>query len=894
VSFSNGKDWVGVRLTGDSVGKGNNDGTVNGITYFPGCAPKGGIFVRESAVKLIPKANIAQNDGNNRLRQKKTRNSITPKLLSSTKNSSVTTRATTETPPSSQPSAPSPAAIEKEKSMVDNPLMGRVFLEDLNDVGVRSIHFDKTFGCYLSHELDPYPNKNEGVSWPSRVIFQEQYFNFNERKFRGTIDYECDHDFSLMSEVFELTFDTQFICVLSGTITKRYKSHNPRTGTAEEIAEIGGSTSYTKTNLDELVDMPTIIKRLEEEGATEKSLGPFRAIAHARGVYANDPFFELNIGYVKNGKEWIDMSSPRPCSYQKEARTIPLGEIFDDHKRNDKGCFSFLTEERGITIRQLEAILAMIIRLCVAEGWKNRDGKALTPETVTLYEVNTYIIGPYTKHSQMSFVERLPSTAGTQPPRWFVSHFWGEPVVDFMSCIKTHKNDFALNYSDNTDRRGGGMSNDTPVWICSYANNQNDLGASNMADPGKSSFIKAMRIANFRTLAMLDRNAEVLTRIWVIFELYTTLMGVNAATTEESDTKDFDGLWTVYTPLGDNSEAVGIVPGGATCDWGPSRILKREAKFPSNLITKATQIQVEKGVASEKSDRNTILNYIRGEKTDLDARPPDDDPKYTIVNDAVASTFSRSYATLQAACRSGIKGNWSATIQSMSKNMKTDGMEFNFEAGKGWDELSSEMANDLLINLPRNIESLRIDNSPHGSLLIDGVTEYVRTSKNLKLLQIYNTTVGDKDVGARLAKALSQVGTIEKLELYDTDLVGSRNAVEWGEALAEMKMVKALYIGGKGKSEGGPFPDAMLLDGGIQFFEGVAKSASLERLSMLYHGYGKEAIVALGNALTNNHTITEVWIGEKGSTKKDEVKAAVEKLKEDTKDRIPKVDIYYN
>merc|ERR1711935_322340 len=120
--------------------------------------------------------------------------------------------------------------------------------------------------------------------------------------------------------------------------------------------------------------------------------------------------------------------------------------------------------------------------------------------------------------------------------------------------------------------------------------------------------------------------AEVLKRIWVIFELYTTLMGVNAETTEESDTKEVDGLWTVYTPLCDNSEAVGIVPGGATCDYGSAPwTLKREAKFPSNLITKATQIQVEKGVASEKSDRNTILNYIRGEKTDLDALAPDDD-----------------------------------------------------------------------------------------------------------------------------------------------------------------------------------------------------------------------------------------------------------------------------
>jgi len=769
-------------------------------------------------------------------------------------------------------------------------LIGRVFLEDLNDIGVRSIHFDKTI-AYLSHELNPYPDMNAGVSWPSRVIFQDPYVNIDDRKFRGTIKYNCDHDSSLMSEVFDLVFDTQFICVLSGTI----KGKNERFG--DSTMEIGVDTSYTKTNIDGLGDMTTIIKRLKEEGATEKSLQPFRMIAHARGDYdAKDPeFFELNIGYMKNGKEWIDMASPKPCSYlQNYGRTtIPLGKIFDDHMRNKEGCFSFPTEQRGITIRQLEAILATIIRRCEPEGWKNRNGDLLTPDTVTLYEVYIYIIKPYTKNSQMSFVETLPSTAGTQPPRWFVSHFWGEPVVDFMSCLKTHMNDFSRNANDNDDHRGGGMTEDTPVWICSYANNQNDLGASNMADPGESSFIKAMQIASFRTLAMLDRNAMVLTRIWVIFELYVTLMGVNAVHNKECETKEIDGLWTVYTPLSDNSKSVGIVPGGAPCDFSASSTLKREAKFPSNLITRARKILVEKAVASEVSDRNTILNYVRGEIEDLAALPPDKDPKYTMVNDAVASSFSRAYATLQAACRSGIKDSWKETIQSMSRNTKTNGMDFDFEEGEGWDELTSEQANELMCYLPRNIEKLRISNSSHGSILINGVIEYIGKSQNLKTLLIENSTVCDKDAVEQFVKALSQVRTIENLRFDCTDLVGSSSEVKWGEAFAEMKSLKTLTIYGKGDIEGGPFPDAMLLDGGIQFFEGIAKLVSLQELDIRYLGYGKDAIVALGNALNDNHAITKVLIGEYGSKKEDEVKMAVEKLKKDTNDRTPKVDIRY-
>jgi len=65
--------------------------------------------------------------------------------------------------------------------------------------------------------------------------------------------------------------------------------------------------------------------------------------------------------------------------------------------------------------------------------------------------------------------------------------------------------------------------------------------------------------------------------------------------------------------------------------------------------------------------------------------------------------------------------------------------------------------------------------------------------------------------------------------------------------------------------------------------------ASLQRLEMRYHRYGKEAIAALGNALNNNQTFTSVVIAEK----EYEVNVAVQKLKKDMKDRTPKVDIYY-
>jgi dynactin 1 len=50
VDFADGDDWVGVRLTGSSVGLGKNDGSVQGKKYFES-PPQCGLFVKKSAIE---------------------------------------------------------------------------------------------------------------------------------------------------------------------------------------------------------------------------------------------------------------------------------------------------------------------------------------------------------------------------------------------------------------------------------------------------------------------------------------------------------------------------------------------------------------------------------------------------------------------------------------------------------------------------------------------------------------------------------------------------------------------------------------------------------------------------------------------------------------------------
>lgn len=51
VLFAAGDDWVGIRLTGDSAGKGKNDGAVQGMRYFA-APPNSGLFVRMSSLRV--------------------------------------------------------------------------------------------------------------------------------------------------------------------------------------------------------------------------------------------------------------------------------------------------------------------------------------------------------------------------------------------------------------------------------------------------------------------------------------------------------------------------------------------------------------------------------------------------------------------------------------------------------------------------------------------------------------------------------------------------------------------------------------------------------------------------------------------------------------------------
>jgi len=519
--------------------------------------------------------------------------------------------------------------------------------------------------------------------------------------------------------------------------------------------------------------------------------------------------------------EFVKMDKPRECSYSSKAnydgyveetsKTDYDGEVetkiikaslrrYNPFRKPGAEC-------NGITPRQLRAVMAMITRRCEAEEWRDFNGKLLTPDSVTLYDVDRYIIKPFTVEKQTSFVEALPSTAGPQPPRFFISHWWGETVTDFLNCLEQAIRDFRVNRNDNDESRGGGMTEDTPVWICAYANNQWLLSGDITADPKESGFTKAMKVAKGRTITILDKKGIVFSRIWCIFELYLTLVDSQVRKAGESSK---DRLWAVYTAhshtykhpemdVEEERKALGIISGGATTDRGnPFNISAREAEFPYDLIEKSLSIQVEVAEASVEDDRRHILNSIVGRSIeDIDDEPLTAHDNYVQLNNSLRGTFASSTASLRGAVEKDDK-RWKMMIKALSNGTTKGEMTFNFSWDGPFEGFSAARATQMVAHLPLTIDVLSIWGAKYSSDFWDALIEQVKQFHNLNKLDICETSVGDdkggQEVGLRLAEMMSTNTTIKRLELDDTDLIGADNVEQWGDALMKNNTLTELML----------------------------------------------------------------------------------------------------
>ena len=274
------------------------------------------------------------------------------------------------------------------------------------------------------------------------------------------------------------------------------------------------------------------------------------------------------------------------------------------------------TERRGMQLQQLLAIIAFIEKHADERGvlprWVDWNGAANHTDSLNLYDLVKYVVNPATAPYKCSFVELVaPPGTTAQTPRWFVSHWWGEPVKDFIKAVEYHAvQRFAprgkWEYSDYKRQHeivGKPADADATYWICAYANNQHDLSELDVKDPRDTPFFKAMQLCD-GVLVILDKDAIVFTRIWCGFEQATVAQGkkllLDIATVHNGEPELLTDGFAYELPKDEETQTFEDLQFDSEAVKMEIKTY-REKHFPVALLEKAYTIRVELGKASVKS-----------------------------------------------------------------------------------------------------------------------------------------------------------------------------------------------------------------------------------------------------------------------------------------------------
>lgn len=354
------------------------------------------------------------------------------------------------------------------------------------------------------------------------------------------------------------------------------------------------------------------------------------------------------------------------------------------------------TEERGIALQQLKALLAFVQATASEEllPWRGKDGAWIHPTRMNLYDCTAWIIKPATRPDQCSYVELVTEDPLSQRPKWFVSHAWSEPVASFAQCLEQHS-------------RLRDLEDKDAWWVCAYANNQHELGTDLTHDPLHSSFFRAMCLCE-GVLLVLDQDATPFRRIWCCFEQSVAI----TATRENRLLLDIS-----HCP--ESAAQAEVITDGVTVTdlrekkrtiyrnidgYEDSVKAHREAAFPISLILQAlTVISVKNASASQPIDKVRILNTIC-KQTSLDSDPPDSSPHYDEVDSGLRAIFALS--ALPICAKRGLREELGSIAEVLRKDTRErEALNLNLT---DMAELRDELLGCLAPTFPPKLQDLTL------------------------------------------------------------------------------------------------------------------------------------------------------------------------------------------
>jgi len=283
-----------------------------------------------------------------------------------------------------------------------------------------------------------------------------------------------------------------------------------------------------------------------------------------------------------------------------------------------------------------------------------------------------------------------------QPPLWFLSHWWGETVADFLRCVELHAATRSL-------------AADTTYWVCAYANRQHSLDDDLTDDPKQSSFYRAMEIANFKVLLILNAKSALaepampFTRIWCAFEetmcLHRASSPLDVATFQ-------GGVASLLTQdLTEVEQAMEEQDPGR----GSSAKSAREEPFPLEIIECGLSFDLLEADASVAEDKTHILNSIANRPLNLEV--PKDHVKFDEASRRLRSLFAIAFLrrTLAPAVDQERRDKQRSLQALLAEEIRGDDWRRSLDMGLAGCSVSDGALETLVTHLPQNLKELSLD-----------------------------------------------------------------------------------------------------------------------------------------------------------------------------------------
>lgn len=261
-------------------------------------------------------------------------------------------------------------------------------------------------------------------------------------------------------------------------------------------------------------------------------------------------------------------------------------------------------EQRCITLSQLDTLRRYAEGYC--GNWRDEappevspfSGKRLRMEIFNFYHANAWVISPATAKRKCAFVELL--TSRKQVPEWCVIHWWGQPLADFIKCLKKHV-------------VVRGLAAETPFWIAAFALRQHDLKGEMDTEQHQARCLKAFHNCQFHILLALDAQATAFKRTWCAFEIGLCL-GRSNLSFDIAICQDSSAHLLTYGLVPEEEQKENQQVGA-----GVAMKNERERGFPLAVAAQGLEIQVENSEATDILEQGRVLNSIVGRGLDAGA-----------------------------------------------------------------------------------------------------------------------------------------------------------------------------------------------------------------------------------------------------------------------------------